>query len=103
VPLAAPIGRRTNPTRSVARSARAAIMRVQVLQLPCRPREDAGGEIDVGDGTWTEELKNRFAGRVVNLLGRYLPNLPGAILGRHVIAQGSNSRCLAATLQMLRS
>ena len=64
----------------------AAIMRVQVLQLPCRPRGDAAGQIDVGDGTWTEDLKNRFADRIVNLLGRYLPNLPGAIIGRHVIS-----------------
>jgi len=62
------------------------IMRVQVLQLPCRPRGDAAGEIDVGDGTWTEDLKNRFADRIVNLLGRYLRNVPGAMLGRHVIS-----------------
>jgi phytoene dehydrogenase-like protein len=64
----------------------AAIMRVQVLQLPRRPRGDAASEIDVGDGTWNEDLKNRFADRIVNLLGRYLPNVPGAILGRHVIS-----------------
>ncbi len=64
----------------------AAIMRVQVLQLPCRLRGDAAAQIDVGDGTWTEDLKNRFADRIVNLLGRYLPNVPGAIIGRHVIS-----------------
>jgi phytoene dehydrogenase-like protein len=64
----------------------AAIMRVQVLQLPCRPRGDAAGEIDVGGGTWSEDVKNRFADRIINLLGGYLPNLPGAILGRHVVS-----------------
>jgi phytoene dehydrogenase-like protein len=64
----------------------AAIMRVQLLQLPCRLRGDAAAQIDVGDGTWTENLKNRFADRVVNLLGRYLPNVPGTIIGRHVIS-----------------
>jgi phytoene dehydrogenase-like protein len=50
----------------------AAIMRVQMLQIPCRLRGDAAGEIDVGDGTWTEDLKNRFADRIVNLLGHYV-------------------------------
>ncbi len=64
----------------------AAIMRVQLLQLPCRPRGDAAGKIDVGDGTWTEDLKNRFADRIVNLLGRYLPDVPGTIIGRHIIS-----------------
>jgi phytoene dehydrogenase-like protein len=31
-------------------------------------------------------VKNRFADRIINLLGGYLPNLPGAILGRHVVS-----------------
>jgi phytoene dehydrogenase-like protein len=70
----------------------AAIMRVQVLQLPCRPRGDAAGEIDVGDGTWTEDLKNRFADRIISLLGGYLPNVPGAILGRHVVSPDDLAR-----------
>jgi phytoene dehydrogenase-like protein len=70
----------------------AAIMRVQLLQIPCRPRGDAAGQIDVGDGTWTEDLKNRFADRIVDLLGRYLPNVPDAILGRHVIAPDDLAR-----------
>jgi len=63
-----------------------AIMCVQVLQLPCCPTADAAGEIAVGNETWTEDLKNRFADRIVKLLGRYLPNVPGAILGRHIIS-----------------
>jgi phytoene dehydrogenase-like protein len=70
----------------------AAIMRVQVLQLPCRPQGDAAGEIEVGDGTWSDDLKNRFADRIVNLLGHYLPNVPGAILGRHVVAPDDLAR-----------
>lgn len=63
-----------------------AIMRVQLLEIPCRPRGDAGGKIDVGDGTWTEELKQRFTERVLNILGRHIPNIPDAIIGMHVLS-----------------
>jgi phytoene dehydrogenase-like protein len=41
---------------------------------------------------WTEDLKNRFADRIVNLLGRYLPNVADAIIGRHVISPGDLAR-----------
>ena len=34
-----------------------------------RPRGDALGEIDVGDGTWTEELREAYADRIVARLG----------------------------------
>jgi hypothetical protein len=44
--------------------------------LPPLGAGDAAGEIDVGDGTWTEDLKNRFADRIVNLLGRLFRPLP---------------------------
>jgi phytoene dehydrogenase-like protein len=70
----------------------AAIMCLQILQVPCRPKGDAAGEIDVGDQTWTEDLKNCFADRVVKVLGRYLPNVPGAIVGRHVVSPGDLAR-----------
>ena len=65
-----------------------AILRLQMLEIPCRPKGDAAGSIDVGDGTWTEDLKNRFADRVVEIVGRHLPNVPGAIIGRHVLSPG---------------
>ena len=39
-----------------------------------------------GDGTWTEDLKNRFADRVIKIVGLYVPDVPGAILGRYVIS-----------------
>lgn len=63
-----------------------AILRVQVLEVPCAPRGDAAGEIDVSGGAWTEDVKERFADRLVEIVGRHLPNVPGAILGRHVIS-----------------
>ena len=64
------------------------ILRIQMLEIPCRPTADAAGTIDVGDGTWTESLKERFADRVVEIVGRHLPNVPGAVLARHVLSPG---------------
>jgi phytoene dehydrogenase-like protein len=61
-----------------------AIARLQMLEIPIRPRGDAAGEIEVGDGTWTEELKNRFADRVIDIAERHVPGLKGTILARHV-------------------
>jgi phytoene dehydrogenase-like protein len=45
-------------------------------------RGDAGGEIDVGDGSWTEELRERYADRVVARLGRHIQNLERATIAR---------------------
>lgn len=64
------------------------IMRIQVLEVPNRPRGDAAGSIGVGDGTWTADLKQRFADRLIGIVGQHLPNVPGAILGMHVISPG---------------
>ena len=41
---------------------------------------DAAGEIDVGDGTWTEELRERYADRIQARLARHIPNLESSIL-----------------------
>jgi phytoene dehydrogenase-like protein len=64
------------------------ILRIQMLEVPNRPRGDAAGRIDVGDGSWTEDLKRRYADRLVEIVGRHLPNVPGAILASHVISPG---------------
>jgi phytoene dehydrogenase-like protein len=69
-----------------------AIMRVQVLEVPCRPRGDAAGTIDVGDGTWTEELKQRFAERVLEIVGRHIPNIPSAVLATHITSPAELAR-----------
>ncbi len=65
-----------------------AIVRLQLLEIPNRPTGDAAGQIDVGDGTWTEGLKERFADRVVGIASRYIPNLESSILARHVVSPG---------------
>jgi phytoene dehydrogenase-like protein len=62
-----------------------AVMRVQLLEIPCRPRGDAAGQIDVGDGTWTHDLTERFTERALAIVGKHIPNIPNAIIGHHVV------------------
>jgi phytoene dehydrogenase-like protein len=50
------------------------------------PKGDAAQQIDVGDGTWTESLRQRYADRVVKKLARQLPNLESAILKQVVLS-----------------
>ncbi|MBO7748145.1 NAD(P)/FAD-dependent oxidoreductase [Paenibacillus sp. MWE-103] len=71
-----------DPSRAPAGKA---IMRLQVLEVPCRPRGDAAGEIEVGDGAWTAELTERFAERVIGVVGKHIPNVPDAIVGKFVV------------------
>jgi phytoene dehydrogenase-like protein len=69
-----------------------AILRLQMLEIPCRPRGDAAGTIDVGDGTWTEDLKERWADRVLDTVERHLPGLRGTVLARHVTSPDDLAR-----------
>jgi phytoene dehydrogenase-like protein len=62
------------------------IVWAQLQELPSRPRGDAAGEIDVGDGTWTEELRERYADRIQARLGRQLTNLESALRKRVVLS-----------------
>lgn len=61
-----------------------AILRLQLLEVPIHLKGDAAGQIDVGDGRWTEDVKRRYAERVIEIVGRHFPNVPDAILGMHV-------------------
>jgi phytoene dehydrogenase-like protein len=59
------------------------IVWIQLQELPAgRVKGDAAGEIDVGDGTWTESLREAYADRVVARLGRHIQNLERATLAR---------------------
>ncbi len=58
---------------------------IQLQELPWRVKGDAAGEIDVGDGTWTESLRERYADRIQARLARHIPNLESSILGRVVL------------------
>jgi len=59
---------------------------VQLQELPPRAKGDAAGELDVGDGTWTEELREAYADRIVERIGRHIENLGTATVGRLVLS-----------------
>jgi phytoene dehydrogenase-like protein len=59
---------------------------VQLQELPPRPKGDAAGELDTGDGTWTEELREAYADRIVERIGRHIENLESATVGRVVMS-----------------
>ncbi|HLG09153.1 MAG TPA: NAD(P)/FAD-dependent oxidoreductase [Gaiellaceae bacterium] len=59
------------------------IIWVQLQELPAgRVKGDAAGEIDVGDGTWTESLREAYADRIAARLGRHIQNLERATTRR---------------------
>ncbi len=55
---------------------------IQLQELPWRVKGDAAAELDVGDGTWTESLRERYADRIQARLARHIPNLESSILTR---------------------
>jgi phytoene dehydrogenase-like protein len=64
----------------------AGLLWIQLQELPWRVRGDAAGELDIGNGTWTEELRERYADRIVARLARQIPNLESAIKARKVLS-----------------
>ena len=59
------------------------IVWVQLQELPAgRVKGDAAGELDVGDGSWTEDLREAYADRVTERLGRHLRNLERSTIHR---------------------
>src|SRR6185312_2052863 len=63
------------------------IIWIQLQELPAGPvRGDAAGEIDVRDGTWTEDLREGYADRIVTRLGGSIENLGSATLARKVLS-----------------
>ena len=68
------------------------IIWIQLQEVPSRPKGDAAGEIDVGDGTWTEALRERYADRIQSRLGRHIPNLDSALLQRVVLSPADIER-----------
>jgi phytoene dehydrogenase-like protein len=58
---------------------------IQLQELPWHVKGDAADAIDVGDGTWTDELRERYADRIQERLTRHLPNLESALLRRVVL------------------
>jgi phytoene dehydrogenase-like protein len=62
------------------------ILWIQLQETPSRPKGDAAGELDVGDGTWTEELRERYADRVQARIAGQAPNFEASILRRVVLS-----------------
>ena len=60
---------------------------IQLQELPAgKVKGDAAGELDTGDGTWTEDLREAYADRIVARLGESVENLGAATLKRVVIS-----------------
>jgi phytoene dehydrogenase-like protein len=70
----------------------AGLLWIQLQELPWRVRGDAAGELEPGDGTWTEELRERYADRIIARLARQIPNLEGAIKARAVLSPADLER-----------
>jgi phytoene dehydrogenase-like protein len=60
----------------------AGVVWIQLQELPWHVKGDAAGELDVGDGTWTEDLRERYADRIQARIARHAPNLVGSIRKR---------------------
>ena len=59
---------------------------IQLQELPWHVKGDASGELDTGDGTWTEELRERYADRIQARIARHVPNLDPALRKRVVLS-----------------
>ena len=57
----------------------AGLLWIQLQELPWHVKGDAAGELDAGDGTWTEELRERYADRIQARIARHIPNLESSI------------------------
>jgi phytoene dehydrogenase-like protein len=65
----------------------ASLLWIQLQELPAgRVKGDAAAEIDAGDGSWTDELQEAYADRIVARLGDSIENLDTAMLKRVVIS-----------------
>lgn len=63
------------------------IIWIQLQELPAGlVKGDAADEIDVGDGIWTEDLREAYADRITARLGRHVQNLQRATLQRVVLS-----------------
>jgi phytoene dehydrogenase-like protein len=55
---------------------------IQLQELPWQVKGDAAGEIDVGTGAWTTELRERYADRIQARIARHATNFESAIVER---------------------
>jgi phytoene dehydrogenase-like protein len=60
----------------------AGLLWIQLQELPWHVKGDAAGELDTGDGTWTDELRERYADRIQARIAAHVPNLESALRKR---------------------
>jgi phytoene dehydrogenase-like protein len=65
---------------------------IQLQELPWRVKGDAAGELDVGEGIWSERLKERYANRIQTRLAKHIPNLETSLLQRVVLSPADLER-----------
>jgi phytoene dehydrogenase-like protein len=59
---------------------------IQLQELPWHVKGDAAGELEAGDGTWTESLRELYADRIQSRIARHVTNLESALIGRAVLS-----------------
>jgi phytoene dehydrogenase-like protein len=64
----------------------AGLLWIQLQELPWQVKGDAASELDVGDGSWTEELRERYADRIQARIGQHITNLDSAVRKRVVLS-----------------
>jgi phytoene dehydrogenase-like protein len=60
----------------------AGLLWIQLQELPWHVKGDAAGELATADGTWTEDLRERYADRIQARIARHVPNLESSIRKR---------------------
>jgi phytoene dehydrogenase-like protein len=58
---------------------------IQLQELPRHVRGDLGGEIDCGDGSWTAEIRDAYAARVLQRLEGQITNLATSVTDQLVL------------------
>jgi phytoene dehydrogenase-like protein len=64
----------------------AGMLWIQLQELPWQVKGDAAGELSVGDGTWTDELRERYADRIQARIAQHVPNLESSLRKRVVLS-----------------
>jgi len=62
------------------------ILWIHLQELPWHVKGDASGELHAKDGTWTEELRERYADRIQARIARHIPNLESSLRRRVVLS-----------------
>ncbi|MFN2628792.1 MAG: phytoene desaturase family protein [Gaiellaceae bacterium] len=62
------------------------ILWIQLQELPWHVKGDAAGDLDTGEGVWSERLRERYANRIQARLARHIPNLESSLLRRVVLS-----------------